>query len=267
MLVGEVDDPVAHALHELRAEADHEEHDELERVQAEDDEVEEYDVAVGVEEELEAREQHEEREEDERELEHDEARELRGRSLAHVEAGAREAVDLRGDRARHHGREVAEEDAGGLHAHEVAHADGRVVIEPHGDDVGEDAEDEVAHVAEAGVEDPATVDVLERVDKLGHLSRDDEEDDVDAKHAEDEEGALAGLLLVLLLGGVGLLATGGDATGVDFDLGLGHGGGLGRRRGGRLRRDRRLGCDRGLGRSGNFRLRCNPRFRCNLGLG
>ena len=263
MLVGEVDDPVAHALHELRAEADHEEHDELERVQAEDDEVEEDDVAVGVEEELEAGEQHEKRKEDERELEHDEARELCGRGLAHVEAGAREAIDLRGDRARHHGCEVAEEDAGGFHAHEVAHANGRVVIEPHGDDVGEDAEDEVAHVAEAGVEDPATVNVLERVDELGHLAREDEEDDVGTEHAEDEEGALASLLLVLLLGDVGLLAAGGDAAGVDLDLGLG----LGRYRG--LRRDRRFGRNGSLWLrcSGNLRLRRNPRFRCNLGLG
>jgi len=220
MPVGEVDGPVAHALHEPRTEADHEEHDELEGVHAKDDEVEKDDVAIRIEKELEAREKHQERKEDERELEHDEAGELRGRRLTHVEARTREAVDLRGHRACHHGREVAKEDTGRLHAHEVAHADGRVVVKPHGNDVGKDAKGEIAKIAEAGKDDPACVDIMKRVDKPRHLPRKDEEEHVDDKDAEDEQGTLPRLLLVLLLGGIRPLTGGGDATGADVYLGL-----------------------------------------------
>ena len=94
------------------------------------------------------------------------------------------------------------------------------MVEPYGDDIGKDAEDEIAKIAEAGKDDPARIDVIKRIDELCHLPSKNEEEYVDDKDTEDEQGSLARLLLVLLLGGVRLLTGGGDVTGLDVYLGF-----------------------------------------------
>ena len=117
--VGPTQKATAGAPHEVGAQADDEQADELEGMAGEDKQVENDDVAITRDEESELGPQHDAGKQHDAKLEHDEARELRGRGRTHGKSRLRELVDLRGKRPHLHGREVSEEVAGRLNGHEV----------------------------------------------------------------------------------------------------------------------------------------------------
>ena len=162
----------------------------------EHDQVEEHDVAVAVDEEAQLCPEHHRSKQHHAQLEHDEASELRGRGRTNGEPGLGELVDLRRQRAHLHGREVAKEVARGLHRHEVADANRRVMVEVDRRDVGERAQHEVHADAHERAHEPAHLKVLERGHELLDLAGEEQERHVRAKDEADELSTPGGLLLV-----------------------------------------------------------------------
>ena len=149
-----------------------------------------------------------------------EAREVEGAGLAHGEPGAREAVDLRWGRRRAVGREAHEEDAGGLHAHEVADAHRGVRVCDDGEHVGQHAKDVVEEEADDARGDPAQVDAGKRGHKLVKLAREDQVRHVGNDDEGEKHQALAHLAHGLAVGRGVLCGRLGGAGTADLELDL-----------------------------------------------
>jgi len=126
-----------------------------------------------------------------------EARELRGSGLSHVLAGFGEAVDLRGRGTHHHGRQVAKKDTAGLDRDKVADTHGRIGIEPDGDRIRGDTEDEIEQHADAGSDKPRSLNVLHSIHELSNLAGCNQIHDKAEKREADEDGSAARALMVV----------------------------------------------------------------------
>ena len=221
VLVGKAQNPVANAREELGVRADGKQHHALQNLEGKEQDANDDEVAKGVEEVVKPEDEHDGRKDALARLVHDEARGVERAGAANGKARAGKAVDLRGRGAHAVGREVHEEDACRLNAHEVAYANGRVGVRDHREHVGRDANHVIDQVAEGATQDPRAVDLREAAEKHVHLAGEDEIRQVGKRDDAEKRQALVHLAHALL---VGLAVLGRDGLrGVDAVLDLGAG--------------------------------------------
>ena len=196
------DNPMGNAHDHARHEGDGEDTQQDAHVAAEAEDAQQGDVAVLSGKERHAREQKDGTPGDKAKLIDDETRELNGARLAHVLPRLREAVDLCRGGPHHHGRQVTEEDAARLNRDKVTDTDRRCRIEPNGDGIRSDAEDEVQQHAQARKGKPSALDRAHSLPELGDLPGYNEIHDIEDEHEADEDRAAARSLVVIATGGL-----------------------------------------------------------------
>ena len=185
----QVDDPMRQTRHHARHERHGKDTKQDEAVAAKTEDAQQRDVAVVLGKIRHPGQKQNGAPGNETKLVHDESRELRGAGLSHVLSCLGQTVNLSRRGAHHHGREIAKKDARGLDGNKIANTHRRIGIEPHGNRVSKDTEDEVQEHEEAGNEEPAALHRRHGAPKLRHLSRDHQIDDIGDEDNADEDGA------------------------------------------------------------------------------
>ena len=200
MVRGDLDDPEADLRHDLREEADGKKRPDLDNLEAEEQKrYEPRCIDIGVHEPLPPEEEHESSEDALSCLVDDEAGVLDSTCRSDRKPCPHETVDLGRRAACAVRRQVREEDARRLDAHEVADAQGALRVLDDSKDIGKDTEEVVDDIGETGCRDPALIYGAQGRHELPELPREDKVGHIDDSDDSQKDDALAHGAHALLL--------------------------------------------------------------------